>query len=107
MDDFLIKHKRRKVDEIIYTAVVQILQLWLAYGQILFLGLCLGCCFSSLMRAKYMLKIYWVFPLTKLTHSWCFKHSREALNAASPEYAITNYYTTVIPLLIQDLNRTI
>lgn len=47
----------------------------------LFVGAALCCCFSSLMRAEHTIKFYWVFMLTKLTNSWCFKNAAGALSA--------------------------
>lgn len=38
-------------------------------------------CFSSLMRAEHTIKFYWVFMLTKLTNSWCFKNAARALSS--------------------------
>lgn len=39
----------------------------------------LCCSFSSLMRVEHAIKFYWVFMLTKLTNSWCFKNAARAL----------------------------
>lgn len=41
-------------------------------------GAAICCCFSSLMRAEHTIKFYWVFMLTKLTNSCCFKNAAGA-----------------------------
>lgn len=40
-------------------------------------------CFSSLMRVEHTIKFYWVFMLTKLTNSWCFKNTARTLSTVA------------------------